>query len=128
MTTAYQPGRAIVLSRLPDREWFTLDQAAEASGWSRSFLRKQIKRGQLPAQSHRRGSVESRKYYVYRIHVDDLAAWIIRNSGEGSKHYSEEKPFRDICLIVRFWPSWMRRELIRHLQSTVTPPTDHAPS
>jgi len=120
----YQPGRSIVLARLPARDWFSIDQAAEASGWSRSFIRGQIKAGRLPAQSYRKPDRRNgRPYYVYRIHIDDLASWILANTGEGSRFYTEEKPFRDICLIIRFWPAWMRKELIRHLQSTVATST-----
>lgn len=119
--SSYQPGRSIILSRLPARDWFSIDQAAAASGWSRSFIRGQIKAGRLPAQAYRKPARGTgRPYFVYRIHVDDLVTWILSNTGEGSKFYTEEKPFRDICLVVRLWPSWMRRELIKFLHGTVT--------
>ena len=111
-----------MLSRLPAQEWFTVDEAAAASGWSRSFMRGQIKAGRLAAQSYQAPErAGGRTYFTYRIHVDDLVTWILTNSGEGSKFFSEEKPFRDVCLVVRFWPAWMRRELIKYLSRTVTP-------
>ncbi len=106
---SYTPGKALILSRLPAREWFTLDEAAEASGWSRSYIRQRIRQEDLPAQSYqKKTSSGGRTYLSYRIHVDDLALFIIQNN---SGRFTEEKPFVDVVTIVRGWPSWMIREL-----------------
>jgi hypothetical protein len=105
----YIPGKALILSRLPALEWFTLDQAAEASGWSRSYIRQRIRQGDLPAQAYQKKTTHGgRTYLSYRIHVDDLCIFIMQNN---SGRFSEEKPFRDIVTIVRGWPKWMIREL-----------------
>ena len=124
MPAAYLPGKPIILSRLPAKEWFSLDEAAAAAGWSRSFMRGRIHDGTLPAQAfqkpltargNRRGT-----HTTYRVHVDDLALFIIRH---GAKRYSEEKPFRDVAAIVRTWPRWMARELAKVLSSWDPPKT-----
>ncbi|MEO5917370.1 MAG: hypothetical protein ABIS50_24285 [Luteolibacter sp.] len=109
----YLPGKAIILSRLPAQDWFTVEEAAEYSGWGRSFIRLRVLSGELPAQkSMGTDSRHPRKHLYYRIHVDDLALFILSN---GSGKYSEEKPFRDIVSIVRTWPLWMIRELQKSL-------------
>lgn len=112
----YLPGKPIILSRLPAQDWFTLDEAAAAAGWSRSFMRDRINDGTLPAQSYQRPVAARAKgrgtHCTYRVHVDDLTLFIIRH---GAKRYSEEKPFRDVHAIVRTWPRWMVRELIKAL-------------
>lgn len=108
----YTPGKSLILSRLPDQQWFTLDEAAAHSGWSRSFIRDRVKAGLIPAQEFQKPEPLRAKgrgtHCTYRIHVDDLALFIMRN---GSSRFSEEKPFRDVVLIVRAWPLWMVREL-----------------
>jgi hypothetical protein len=108
----YLPGHPIILSRLPAKDWFTLDEAAAAAGWSRSFMRDRIKDGTLPAQSYQKPFQARAKgrgtHGTYRIHVDDLVLFIVRH---GAKEYSEEKPFRDVAAIIRTWPRWMISEL-----------------
>ena len=107
----YTPGKSLILSRLPALEWFTLDQAAEASGWSRSHIRKRIQLGDIRAQSYqKKTSLGGRTYLSYRIHVDDLVLFIIQHNS-GRFNFEEKKPFVDIVTIVRGWPYWMIREL-----------------
>lgn len=116
MPHPYQPGKAIILSRLPAQQWFTLDEAAEHSGWSRSFIRDRVKAGAIPAQEFQKPVADRGKgrgtHCTYRIHIDDLVLFIMRNN---SGRFSEEKPFRDVVLVVRAWPVWMIRELHKAL-------------
>lgn len=113
---SYTPGKSIILSRLPNQQWFTLDEAAEHSGWSRSFIRDRVKSGLLPAQEFQKPESSRAKgrgtHCTYRIHVDDLVLFIM---GNGAGRFSEEKPFRDVVLLVRAWPLWMVRELHKAL-------------
>lgn len=113
----YLPGQPIILSRLPAKDWFTLDECAAAAGWSRSFMRDRIHDGTLPAQAYQKCPAARAKgrgnHCTYRVHVDDLTLFIIRY---GAKKYSEEKPFRDVHAIVRTWPRWMIRELLKALE------------
>ena len=44
--------------------------------------------------------------------MDDLVIFILRNS---NGKYAEEKTFRDVFTIVRTWPPWMIRELLKAL-------------
>ena len=105
----YTPGRSLIYSRLPDQQWFSLDEAAMHSGWSRSFIRARIKAGKLNAQKFQGETEEDRRaHFTYKIHIDDLALFIMQNA---SGRFSEEKPFRDVVFIVRGWPLWMLREL-----------------
>jgi len=112
----YVPGHAIILSRLPNQDWFTLDEAAAHAGWSRSYMRDRIRDGTLAAQEYQKEPAYRAKgkglHRTYRVHVDDLALFIMRNA---SGRYSEEKPFRDVAMIIRGWPAWMRRELAKVL-------------
>lgn len=112
----YLPGKAIILSRLPAHDWFTLDESAKYSGWSRSYMRDRIKDGSLAAQEFQKPEAARAKgkgtHMTYRIHVDDLVVFIMRN---GTGRYTEEKPFRDVVAIIRSWPLWMIRELQKAL-------------
>jgi hypothetical protein len=119
----YLPGKAIILSRLPAKDWFTLDEVAAQSGWSRSFIRDRVKMGELPAQEYQK-PVENRAkgkgtHQTYRIHVDDLVVFIMKN---GSGRYSEERPFRDVVSIIRTWPVWMIRELLKVINRLLPTP------
>lgn len=118
----YLPGQAIILSRLPNQDWFTLDEAAGHAGWSRSYMRDRIKDGTLAAQEYQKPHAARAKgkglHRTYRIHVDDLVLFIMRN---GNGRFSEEKPFRDVAMIIRGWPAWMRRELAKHLARGLAP-------
>lgn len=108
----YHPGLALILSRLPAQDWFTPDEAAAHSGWSRSFICNRIKEGKLPAQSFQKDPEHRAKgkgaHESHRIHVDDLATFIAKN---GQGRFAELNPFHDVVTIVRTWPAWMRREL-----------------
>jgi hypothetical protein len=122
-TSHYLPGKAIILSRLPAQDWFTLDEAAEHSGWSRSFIRLRVISGELPAQAYPAEPAPSDTYcrarlQRTRIHIDDLVLFILRN---GNGRYTDEKTFRDAATIMRTWPAWMRREMVKHLQRSLTP-------
>ena len=123
----YLPGKAIILSRLPAQDWFTIDEAAEYSGWGRTFVRSHVVSGELPAQQGTGCDARYRaKNSSYRIHIDDLVFFIIRN---GNGHYTEEKPFRDVISIIRSWPVWMIRELqkaLNRLFPTLTPSAEQA--
>jgi len=118
---SYQPGKSLILSRLPAKDWFSLDEAAEHSGWSRSFVRSRIVDGTLAAQEFQAPGdpARLRRHRTYRIHVDDLAVFIIRH---GAKRYGEEKPFRDVAMILRTWPAWMRREMLTFLERSLSAP------
>jgi hypothetical protein len=109
---SYIPGRALIYSRLPDQRWFSLDEAAMHSGWSRSFIRARIKTGKLTAQKFQTEGEDRRPHFTYKIHVDDLVVFIMQHA---SGRFSEEKPFRDVVSIVRAWPLWMIREMHRAL-------------
>lgn len=117
---SYIPGKALILSRLPAQDWFTLDEAAEHSGWSRSFVRDRVNSGMLPAQKFQKPEAARKKgrgtHCTYRIHVDDLVIFIMSH---GNGRYSEEKPFCDVVGIVRTWPKWMIKELIRALAKLI---------
>jgi hypothetical protein len=116
-TSPYLPGKPIILSRLPAQDWFTLDEAAAHSGWGRTFVRNRILNGELPAQECKTGDPRhTGRNHSYRIHVDDLVVFIIRNS-QGK--YTEEKVFRDAATIIRSWPAWMRRELVKFVNHTL---------
>lgn len=119
-TTPYQPGKAIILSRLPAQDHFTVEQAALHSGWSPSFIRARCNTGELPAQEYNKpGSGLTRatgKHSSYRIHIDDLVLFILRN---GNGKYTDEKIFRDAATILRTWPAWMRREMIKWLERSL---------
>lgn len=108
----YLPGKALVLSRLPAKDWFTLDESAQYSGWSRSYMRDRIKDGSIAAQEFQKPEKARAKgkgtHCTYRIHIDDLVVFIMKN---GRDRFSEEKPFRDVVSIIRSWPTWMIREL-----------------
>lgn len=113
----YLPGKALVLSRLPAQDFFSVEEAARHSGWSPSFIRARCNSGDLAAQSFQKtGAGSTRadgKHVTYRIHVDDLVLWILTN---GQEKYREEKPFRDVVSIIRTWPLWMVRELQKVLK------------
>ena len=116
---AYIPGKSIILSRLPAKEWFTLDEVGYHSGWGRSFIRDRIKDGSLQAQEYQRpedARKGKRPHLTYRVHVDDLALFIIRH---GSK-MTEERPFRDVAMIVRSWPRWMIKEMQTFIERTLS--------
>lgn len=119
----YLPGKAIILSRLPAKDWFSLEEAAKHSGWSRTFIRRHITSGTLAAQACQRSSDKPAsnggKYATYRVHVDDLVVFILKNGGS---RYSEERPFRDIVSIIRLWPAWMIRELQKVLNRMLPAP------
>ena len=126
----YIPGHTIILSRLPAQDWFTLDEAARHAGWSRSFMRDRILDGTLTAQEYQREpEFRSKKqglHRTYRVHIDDLVLFIARNA---ACHYSEEKPFRDVAMIIRGWPAWMRREMAKVLaRSLPQEAQDEAPA
>jgi hypothetical protein len=112
----YLPGKALILSRLPPKDWFTLDEAAQYSGWSRSFIVARVRSGELPAQQYQKPlknrAKGKRTHLTHRIYMDDLVIFIMRNSGG---RYTEEKPFRDVVSIIRTWPAWMIRELLKAL-------------
>lgn len=115
----YLPGKAIILSRLPAQDWFTVDEAAEYSGWGRTFVRSHVLTGDLPAQQRTGCDARYRgKNTSYRIHVDDLVFFILRN---GNGKYTDEKVFRDVATVLRTWPVWMRKELIKYLDRSIPP-------
>lgn len=118
----YLPGKAVILSRLPAQDWFTPDEAAEHSGWSRSFIRTRVISGDLPAQTYPApvpaGSGTRARHLTAKIHVDDLVLFILRNS---NGKYTDEKVFRDVATVIRTWPAWMRREMVKHLERSLTP-------
>ncbi|MEO5914837.1 MAG: hypothetical protein ABIS50_11430 [Luteolibacter sp.] len=116
---AYLPGKAIVLSRLPAQDWFSVDEAAQHSGWGRTFIRQRCISGELPAQQCTGCDARHHGRNIsYRIHVDDLVMFILKNS---NGRYSEEKPFRDVATITRTWPEWMRKELVTFLSRSLPP-------
>ena len=113
----YLPGKPLILSRLPAKDWFTLEEAAAHSGWGRTFVRARIVNGELPAQECKTGDARhTGRNHTYRIHVDDLVLFIIRNS---HGKYSEEKTFRDAAAIITSWPAWMRRELVKFINRSL---------
>jgi len=117
----YLPGKDLILSRLPRQDWFTLDEAALHAGWSRNFMRDRCQDGTLANQAYQKTGAARRKrksYCSYRIHRDDLALFILRH---GNKHFGEEKPFRDVATIVRGWPVWMQRELVKFVSTNLAP-------
>jgi hypothetical protein len=116
MSHPYIPGKALILSRLPAQDWFTPDEAADASGWGVTYIRDRIKDGTLVAQQWQ-GQPEQRAggggvHNTYRIHVDDLVLFILLN---GRGRYGEAKPIQDIIAIVRTWPRW----LLSHLHAAI---------
>lgn len=118
----YEPGRALILSRLPAKDWFTLDEAATHAGWSHAFMRARVADGSLAVQEFQK-PVECRawgrgRHCSYRVHIDDLVLFILRHPS-GRWNFSEEKPFRDVAMITRSWPKWMRRELIKTLERSL---------
>lgn len=116
----YVPGKAIVLSRLPAQDWFTVEEAARYSGWGRTYVVERIAAGKLPAQEGTSSSPRRiGRNRTYRIHVDDLVLFILLNS---RGKYTEERPFRDVVAIIRPWPAWMQRELIKVLNRLVPVP------
>lgn len=116
----YLPGKAIILSRLPAQDWFSVEEAARYSGWGRTFVREHCVAGKLPAQGVKSCNPRrSGKNITYRIHVDDLVLFILQNS---NGKYSEERPFRDIVSVIRSWPPWMIRELLKVLNRLVPVP------
>ena len=116
-TSPYLPGKPLILSRLPAQDWFTLEEAAAHSGWGRTFVRARIVNGELPAQECKTGDVRhTGRNNTYRIHVDDLVLFILRNS---HGKYTEEKTFRDAATILHTWPAWMRREMIKCLERSL---------
>lgn len=115
------PGTAIILSRLPAQDWFTVEEAAECSGWSSSFIRARISKGELAAQKYdqkRDGKRGAGNYSSFRIHVDDLVLFIMRNS---RGKYADAKLLSDAAMIIRTWPANLQRGLMiylnRHLPS-----------
>jgi len=109
------PGTAIILSRLPAQDWFSVEEAARHSGWSRNFVRARILSGDLSAQSHDRKPDARRsagKHATYRIHVDDLVLFIMRNS---RGKYADAKLLSDAAQIIRSWPANLQRGLIIYL-------------
>jgi hypothetical protein len=106
------PSKPIILSRLPAKEWFGLDEAAAHSGWGRGYVRARIVNGELPAQACTTGDARhTGRNSTYRIHVDDLCFFIIRNP----RRKLTEEPYRDVTMILRAWPAWMRREFVKLL-------------
>ncbi len=118
----YIPGKPLLLSRLPAREWFSVAEAAQYSGWGRSYVTDRIKDGTLPAQEYQKPEEKRAKgkgkHSTYRIHVDDLVLFIINNS---AGRINEEKHFSDVAMIIRRWPAWMRRELLKFVDRTLSP-------
>ena len=128
----YVPGKSLVLSRLPAQEWFTAEEAAAASGWSRTFINARIRDGKLVAQQWQPDPDQPQvagparlNCRTYKIHVDDLALFIMLN---GRGRYTEAKPINDVIMIVRSWPRWLLRHLHtalgRLLAKEELPPTD----
>ncbi len=117
------PGTAIILSRLPAKDWFSLEEAARYSGWSPKFVRQKISNGELAAQACQRNTSKPKsktgQYATYRIHVDDLVLFIMRNS---RGKYADAKLLSDAAIIIRSWPANIQRGLIiylnRHLPSS----------
>lgn len=109
-------GTYIVLSRLPAKDWFTVDEAAQYSGWCRTYIKERIADGTLTAQQS--AQKNKRAYAVKRIHVDDLALFIIQHGRGG---YSEGKPLQDVLAITRTWPAWLRRHLVSAIEKTLDP-------
>lgn len=116
----YLPGKHVVLSRLPAQDYFTVEEAARHSGWSPSFIRRCCNTGELACQEYQKtgkGTTRAEgKHASYRIHIDDLVFFILRN---GNGKYTDEKPFRDVADIVRTWPAWMRQEMVKHLNRSL---------
>lgn len=110
---SYTPGKPLILHRLPAREWFSVDQAAHASGWSPSFIKTRIRNGEIPAQSYSDPArLLNRIERTHRIHVDDLVLFILLN---GQGRYEEKKSFADVFAVLRNWPLWMLREMHKAL-------------
>lgn len=121
-TSPYLPGKPLILSRLPAQTWFTLEEVAAHSGWSRSHIRNRVEAGDLPAQKFQRPEAARSgargTHKSYQVHVDDLVFFIINHS---NGKYTEEKIFSDAATIVRSWPAWMRREMVKYLTRSLTP-------
>lgn len=115
------PSTAIILSRLPAQDWFTIDEAAAASGWGRTFIRECILEGKLAAQDCAGGksckSGKPGRKATYRIHVDDLVLFIMRNS---RGKYETVKLVSDAALIIRQWPRQVQRGLIIYLERNLS--------
>lgn len=111
---SYTPGKPLILHRLPAQEWFSVDEAAHASGWSPSFIKARITDGTIPAQSYRDANAdpEVRVHRSNRIHVDDLVLFILLN---GQGRYEEKKSFGDVIAVIRSWPLWMLKEMHKAL-------------
>jgi hypothetical protein len=110
------PGTAIILSRLPAQDWFTVEEAARHSGWSRNFVRARILSGDLSAQSHDRKPDFKRGYGKHgtkRIHVDDLAKFIMDNSRGG---YQDAKILAATAGVIRKWSQPLQRGLMTYLE------------
>lgn len=112
------PATAIILSRLPAKDWFTIDEAAAASGWGRTFVRDCIATGKLAAQECA-GAEAKRpgRKSTYRIHVDDLVLFIMRNS---HGKYETAKLVSDAVLIIRQWPPQVQRGLMIYLERNLS--------
>lgn len=111
-------GCAVILSRLPAQDWFTVEEAAAASGWGRTFVRDKIVAGQLAAQEcNREGQKRPGRKCAYRIHIDDLVLFIMRNS---RGRYEAQKLVSDAALIIRQWPPGVQRGLIIYLERNLS--------
>lgn len=109
------PGTALILSRLPAQDWFTIDEAAKAAGWGRTFVRDCITSGKLAAQECKpeEGRRKAGRKASYRIYVDDLVFFIMRNS---RGKYETARLVSDAAIIIRQWPASVQRGLIIYLE------------
>lgn len=106
-------GDSIIRSRLPAQDWFTIDEAAAASGWGRTFIRECINNGTLISRPCALAATRKPgRRAKYRIHADDLVLFIMRN---GHGKYETIKLVSDAAAIIRKWPRSLQRWLIGHL-------------
>lgn len=112
----------LVLHRLGKQQWFTLCEAAYASGWSRQYLSDACSAGKLPAQ-HTRGSGLRRRTGTtrqnkipsyWRIHRDDLALWITKQA-----NFCPNQSIQNVSQIASKWPPSMRKCLAEALFATL---------
>lgn len=115
MSTALE----LVLHRLRKQQWYTIGEAAYASGWGRQHISEACHSGELPAQ-HTRGpgtrrrpgsTMRKRIPHYWRIHRDDLAAYIVVQS-----NYDPPRAAANLAAIAAKWPPTMRQQFIRALQ------------
>ena len=116
----------LILHRLRKQEWYTIGEAAYASGWTRCYISSACRTGALPAQhtcgpgNRRRPGSNGKKRapHYWRIHRNDLALWIVTQS-----NYDPDRDINNVASIAAKWPPAFRQKLIAALQQFTPAPS-----